>query len=107
LQQAATFTGIRYDVTDHEKAATSCVEVWQSVLPHALKSKKIGSFAPQGIHELPVSCPQSGAFRRRAARPRKKPRYPHLQGIGAENDGDGNAVSGLPDETPIAKRRLA
>jgi hydroxypyruvate isomerase len=33
-----TFTGMRFDGMDHEKAAADCIEVWKSVLPHAEKS---------------------------------------------------------------------
>lgn len=33
-----TFTGMRFEGMDDEKAAADCIEVWKSVLPHAEKS---------------------------------------------------------------------
>lgn len=67
------------------------------------------------IAGLPISCQfraQSGAFWRISRprhQPRKKPQPLYLQGLRTKNagGGGGNAVSGLPDETPTAKRRLA
>ena len=38
-QRVITFTGMRYDGMDDEKAAALCVETWKKVLPHAEKKK--------------------------------------------------------------------